>query len=153
MKLRSLFSWPALAAPGQLSAACGTPSPSASGAQPALAAAASASSRPAPHVLSTPGPPRSTAELNSALRRAVRSDAGLSPDSPRFRDGWHANTRAAIAPAWGAAADDPKNGVENPPAPLTDTPSMATASGFVRPSFVGPRLLYGAMSLLPGSLA
>src|SRR5262245_34876704 len=41
----------------------------------------------------------------------------------------------------GAAADEPKNGDGNSPAPLTDTPSIADTSGFCRPSSVGPWLL------------
>src|SRR5919197_993473 len=53
---------------------------------------------------------------------------------------------APTAPACGAAADVPKNGVGNPPAPVTDTPSGATSSGFTRPSSVGPRELKGSIA-------
>ena len=38
----------------------------------------------------------------------------------------------AIAAACGAAADVPKNGLGNPPAPETDTPSAAVMSGFCK---------------------
>ena len=41
----------------------------------------------------------------------------------------------------GAAADVPKNGLGNRPAPVIATPSIAETSGFMRPSSVGPRLL------------
>ena len=53
--------------------------------------------------------------------------------------------------AWGAAAEVPKNVDPNPPLPVTETPSTATASGLVRPSFVGPQLLNGSASSRPGS--
>src|SRR5262252_7203763 len=39
---------------------------------------------------------------------------------------------AAMAAACGAAADVPKNGFENPPAPVTETPSAAVISGLRR---------------------
>jgi hypothetical protein len=41
----------------------------------------------------------------------------------------------------GDAADVPKKGVGNAPAPVIDTPSIAAMSGYMRPSSVGPRLL------------
>ena len=53
----------------------------------------------------------------------------------------------------------PKNGLGNPAAPVTDTPSMPVISGLGRSSWTGknssqgPWLLYGAMSSLPGSPA
>ena len=46
-----------------------------------------------------------------------------------------------MPPTCGAAADVPKNGAGNEPAPVIDTPSIAARSGFNRPSSVGPRLL------------
>jgi len=46
-----------------------------------------------------------------------------------------------MPPMWGAAADVPKNGTGNDPAPVIETPSIAAMSGLTRPSSVGPRLL------------
>ena len=49
-----------------------------------------------------------------------------------------ASTRRAAMPAtWGAAAEVPKKWLENPPEPVTDTPSEATTSGLRRVSTVG----------------
>ena len=58
----------------------------------------------------------------AVLTRVVRICAGVSR-------GFADLTRAAIAPACGAAADVPKNGFEKPPTPVTATPSAAVTSG------------------------
>ena len=63
-------------------------------------------------------------------------------DALRFRrQGALCSSSAAMPPTCGAAADVPKNGAGNDPAPVIDTPSIAAMSGFRRPSSVGPRLL------------
>jgi hypothetical protein len=41
-------------------------------------------------------------------------------------------TRAATAAALGAAAEVPKNGLGNPPTPVTETPSAAVMSGLFK---------------------
>ena len=43
--------------------------------------------------------------------------------------------------------------LENPPDPVTLTPSIAVTSGFVRPSSVGPCELYPAIVFVPASAA
>ena len=82
-------------------------------------AAAKASMRPAPKVLSAPGLPKSTALFIKALRI---SSAVVNPPL----------RRAATPATCGAEADVPKKGVGKPPAPVTDTPSIAVTSGFSR---------------------
>src|SRR4029077_6532255 len=62
------------------------------------------------------------------------------------------STSAAMAPMCGLAADVPKNGVGNDPAPVIDTPSIAEMSGLVRPSRVGPWLLKNSTVLFDVSL-
>ena len=80
------------------------------------------------------------ADQKIADRRAGRVGGGGR--RARFsRHGALCRTSAAIPPTCGAAADVPKNGAGNDPAPLIDTPSIAARSGFSRPSSVGPRLL------------
>src|SRR5258708_491464 len=50
--------------------------------------------------------------------------------SAAVKDGFADFTSAAIAAACGAAAEVPKNGLGNPPTPVTLTPSAAVMSGF-----------------------
>lgn len=59
--------------------------------------------------------------------------------------------RAAIPATCGAAADVPKKGVEKPPAPVIDTPSVAVTSGFNRCTNVGKKMVDGPR-LLIGSI-
>src|SRR2546428_421218 len=47
-------------------------------------------------------------------------------------DGFADFTSAAIAAACGPAAEVPKNGLGNPPTPVTPTPSAAATPGFCR---------------------
>src|SRR4029077_62696 len=96
---------------------------------------ASASARPNPNVLFGSPLPRRTALFSTRLRRLVRADVGLSaPSVEASRHGADCSTSAGGPAACGAAADVPKNGAGNPPAPLTATPSMLEISGLVRPS-------------------
>ena len=82
------------------------------------------------------------------LRRFSRAVAGLLIVDVDNKQGAACNVSAAIAATWGAAAEEPKNvhGVvpcghgdapvagltPNPPAPVTETPSVAVMSGFIR---------------------
>src|SRR5215510_9801129 len=76
---------------------------------------------PAPESRSTPGPSMSIALLVSAARIC----SGV-------KDGFADLSKPAIAAACGAAAEVPKNGLGNPPTPVTETPSAAVMSGFWR---------------------
>src|SRR5262245_23282040 len=105
--------------------------------------AAAASARPDPETLSGWPPPFSetalfTIRFRSVVRAATASSAAeLEPS----RHGAACIASAAIPATCGAAADVPKKVDGNPPAPVTETPSIADTSGFCRPSSVGPRLL------------
>src|SRR5579863_4455147 len=63
----------------------------------------------------------STAVLVSAVRISTAVNVGCA-----------ASTSAATAAAAGAAASVPKNGLPNPPTPVTDTPSAAVVSGLFK---------------------
>ena len=82
----------------------------------------------------------------------------MSCTSAGVRAGF-ASSISATAPAWGAAAEVPKNVFGNPPAPVTETPSSAATSGFgLSPSagvliVEGPRELNFSTVLLPESFA
>jgi len=62
------------------------------------------------------------------------------------RDGLKDLMSAAIAPAWGAAADVPKNGLK--PGAAHDTPSAAVMSGFCSNSPPVEEKFPGVMALL-----
>ena len=94
--------------------------------------AARASIRPAPKVVSCPGVPRSTALFIKALAISV----ALVAEARLFK-------RAATPATCGDAADVPKKVVGNPPAPVTDTPSIAVTSGFARVARAGKIWLMG----------
>src|SRR5580765_2594903 len=103
--------------------------------------ALNASTLPAPTVLSGAGPSGKVLPTRRFLI-VVRAASAVAVEVLRFsRHGALWRTSAAIPPTCGAAADVPKKGAGNDPAPLIDTPSMAARSGFNRPSSVGPRLL------------
>ena len=83
---------------------------------------------PAPESRSTPG-----ASMSIALPiSAARVCSGV-------KDGLADLINPAIAAACGAAAEVPKNGFGNPPAPVMETPSAAVMSGFWRTSLPWPR--------------
>ena len=91
--------------------------------------ALNASARPAPTMLSAlvQGkrlPDHKIADGRARLIGGDRRAARLS------KQGALCSTSAATPPTCGAAADVPKNGVGNAPAPVTATPSMPTMSGF-----------------------
>src|SRR4051812_11783501 len=105
--------------------------------------AAAASMRPNPEMLSaTPFGFSRTALLTTRSRRVVRAASACSalPDDCSTH-GAACAVSAAMAAGGGGGGDEPKNGDGNDPAPLTDTPSIAETSGFIRPSVVGPWLL------------
>src|SRR5579862_769942 len=99
----------------------------------------SASARPAPKILFGDGPPSGIALFKRRLRRSVRA---VTLSSPLFallrRHDLDSRRSAAIPAMWGAAAEVPKNGFSNPPAPVMETPSIPEISGLLRPSSVGP---------------
>src|ERR1044072_9494648 len=92
---------------------------------------------PAPESRSTPAASMSMAVEISAVRICAGVKAG-------FAD----LTSAAIAPAWGAAAEVPKNGLGNPPTPVTDVPSAAVMSGFWRSTPPVDETLPGVIGVL-----
>lgn len=121
---------------------------------PAVAAAVRPSMRPAPKTLSVPASPRSIALPVMIPRRLVRAAAAESAfGAPSCSRGCACMSSAASPATCGAEADVPKNFTfvgRNPPEPVTETPSVATTSGFVRPSSVGPcelklSIVFGAL--------
>src|SRR5260221_5887062 len=90
---------------------------------------AKASTRPAPNVLSA-GVLSATALPTSRLRTVVRAVTAEMADVVRSRrHGALWSSSAAMAPTCGAAAEVPKNGAGNDPAPALHTPSVAAPSG------------------------
>src|SRR6202040_1796942 len=91
---------------------------------------ANASARPAPNTLSGIDVLKGTAWPRIRSRIVLRAPVAAMAELARFsRHGAPCSKSAAMPPMWGAAADVPKNGALNDPAPVIDTPSIAAMSG------------------------